>query len=231
MAVDIPATHLNVASLSKSAKKAGMSVVNVSYFPATASDYTPYVAAVKKANADSVVLLADQTANVVIVQTGSQLGLKVAWSTAISDFGPQQVSQLGAAANGAVLTDNTPETATSGFPGVTQFHQDMDAAAKAGVQYTNRFGKAFTSWIGVYAVHAVGSTIHGAVTSASLWTALNSAHNVNLEGIYSWNPSASGPSAYPRYPTDDVWLNVVKDGKIELTSPTPLHSYALQGLS
>lgn len=232
IAIDVPATHVNVQSLAGAASKAGIKIVYTGYFPAGTSDFSPFTAAAAKAGADSVLLLADQTDDIQVIQTGVQSGMKITWATALQDIGPQQIAQLGSAANGVLLTDSSPEIPSAGstYPAIAQFNAEMAAAGRAGVADTNQIGNSFMTWMAVHALDVVGKTVSGTLTSGTFWDALQKAKDVNLLGLYTWTPNQAGPGSYLRYPNGDVWYFTVQDGKITLGSKTPLNAYSLQGL-
>jgi hypothetical protein len=123
-----------------------------------------------------------------------------------------------------------PATASNQFSGIKDFNTDMDAAAKAGVASTNiRTAQAITSWLAVRAVANVAKGTTGQLTNTALVSALKAAQTVDVEGLISWTPNATGPTNFPRVTNSNVYLEKVSSGTLQLASATPVNYFKISG--
>jgi ABC-type branched-subunit amino acid transport system substrate-binding protein len=226
--IDIPQTGALATAVQASAAKAGVAYDAVK-IPPTTTDFSAVVAQIKAKGADSVLLLLNDTISVGLMQTANQLGFNPTWAETDGVLSNKEISGLGPIAEGMVVLSATPSVYDTSNQGVVKYNAEMDAAAKAGVKNADvRANITLNSWMSVYATVAVMKTITGPITHDSLLAALNTATNVDTQGIVPpWSPSK--PLNTPPYiRATGGWLydNVVKNGKIAPSGNPPVNSFA-----
>jgi ABC-type branched-subunit amino acid transport system substrate-binding protein len=227
-----PGTGLNQL-IQAQAAKAGMSDVGTVTVPLTATDYSSYVEQLKSLNPQIIVQVVSTTASAEMMLDGQQLGLNAIWANQTLNIDVNNLSTFGSSADGMYITSSfPPATAGSEFPGIATFNSEMDAAGKAGISYTKiRSAQAITSWLAVHAIADLAKGTSGLLTSSALISALKSATSVNVEGLITWQPNATGPTDFPRVTNSDVYLEKVVSGQLQLASPTPVNYFSLAGLT
>jgi ABC-type branched-subunit amino acid transport system substrate-binding protein len=227
-----PGTGLNQL-IQAQASKAGMTYVGTVSVPLTATDYSAYVEQLKSLNPQVIVQVVSTTASAQMMQDGQQLGLNAIWANQTLNIDVNNLSTFGSTANGMYITSSfPPATAGSQFPGIATFNNEMNAAGNAGISNTNiRSAQAITSWLAVHAIADVAKGTTGLLTAPALVSAIKSATAVNVEGLITWHPNATGPTDFPRVTNSDVYLEKVAAGKLELVSPTPVNYFSLAGLT
>ena len=173
--------------------------------PLTAADYTPYVASLQKDGVQGVVLLTASSAGGAAMTAASQAGYKMSFGSIGADFTAKAVlNSLGSVADGFVSTSSLPNpTISDSLPGLQNFKTDMAAADKAGIPDTGTDlldDYSLDAWLSVYAVQEVAAQgiTTGDVTSASLYSALQTVKNLTLQGLTPpWTPSKTGMSSEP----------------------------------
>jgi ABC-type branched-subunit amino acid transport system substrate-binding protein len=215
------------------ASRAGMTYVGTVSVPLTATDYSSYVEQLKSLNPQVIVQVVSTTASAEMMQEGQQLGLNATWANQTLNIDVNNLSTFGATANGMYITSSfPPATAGAQFPGIATFNSEMNAAGKAGIANTNlRSAQAVTSWLAVHAIALVAKGTSGLLTASALVSALKSATSVNVEGLLTWQPNATGPKNFPRVTNSNVYLEKVESGKLVLASATPVNYFSLAGLS
>jgi ABC-type branched-subunit amino acid transport system substrate-binding protein len=227
-----PGTGLNEL-IQAQAARAGMTYVGTVSVPLTATDYSSYVEQLKTLNPQIIVQVVSTTASAELMQEGQQLGLNAIWANQTLNIDVNNLSTFGSTANGMYITSSfPPATAGAQFPGIAAFNNEMDAAGKAGIGNTNiRSAQAVTSWLAVHAIALVAKGTTGLLTASALISAIHSATSVNVEGLITWHPNATGPTDFPRVTNSDVYLEKVVSGKLVLGSSTPVNYFSLAGLS
>ena len=213
------------------ASKAGLTYAGKVDVPTTATDFSTYAASLKALNADVIVQVLSNTGSVQLMKAGQQIGLTSKWANQTLNIDAGNLSVFGSLADGMYITSSfPPATASDQFPGIKTFNADMDAAAKAGVAATDvRTAQAITSWLAVRAVAEVAKSTSGQLTNTALVSALKAAQTVNVEGLISWTPNATGPTNFPRVTNSNVYLETVSSGQLKLVSNSPVNYFKISG--
>lgn len=205
--------------------------------PLTAPDYAPYVAALQKDGVQGVILLTAGSTGAAAITAAKQAGYTMDFGSVAADFTVQAVlGPLGSNANGFISTSSLPNPqVTSALPGLANFKTDMVKAASAGIANTGPSyydDYSLNAWLAVYAIQEIAQGIHGDVTSASLYAALQTAKGLNLQGLTPpWTPSKAGPQGEPRVSNSTAYASVYSDGKFSLLSRTPFNVGVLETAS
>jgi ABC-type branched-subunit amino acid transport system substrate-binding protein len=215
------------------ASRAGMTYAGTVNVPITATDYSTYAQDLKNLNPDVVVQVLSPTGSTQIMKAAMQIGLSVTWANQTLNIDVSNLSTFGSLADGMYITSSfPPATASGAFPGIANFNKEMSAAGKAGIQATNiPSAQAVTSWLAVHATALAAKGTQGLLTSASLTAALHTATTIDVEGLLTWMPNASGPTNFPRVTNSDVYLEKVAAGALQLVSPTPINYFQAAGLT
>jgi ABC-type branched-subunit amino acid transport system substrate-binding protein len=214
------------------AAKAGMTYAGTVSVPATATDYSPYVAQLKTEHADVAVQVVSPIAAAQIMQDASQLGLSGTWANQTLNIDVNNLSTFGSNANGMYITSSFPPATATQFSGIKNFNSEMDAAGKAGTPDTDiRSAQAVTSWLAVHAVASAARGTKGLLTRTTFTGALKKATSISVEGLLTWMPNAVGPKTFPRVTNSNVYLEKVVAGKLQLVSKTPVDYFKAAGLT
>jgi hypothetical protein len=207
--------------------KAGMTYAGTVNVPLTATDYQPYAKSLKDLTPDVIVQILSTTGSAQIMKAGAQIGLNATWANQTLNIDVSNLSTFGSSADGMFITSSfPPATASAQFPGIKNFNAEMDAAGKAGIASTDiRSAQAVTSWLAVHAVATAAKSTTGLLTGAGLIADLKAAQTIDVEGLISWTPNASGPTNFPRVTNSNVFLEKVSSGQLQLVSNTPVNYF------
>jgi hypothetical protein len=168
-----------------------------------------------------------------LVQAANNLGYRPIWVTGYGAFSPQTLTQTSKVASKLWATSAFPPAASAAkYPGLEQYEQEMQAAAKAGIQNglgENQVEAAVYTWLAMHGVAQVARSINGDVTASTLTAALKKAKDINVAGLATWSPGETGPNpAYPRL-TDNgqIWIGPVTGSGYDTNPTAPVQ--ALQG--
>jgi len=228
------------AAVSAAAKKHHIAYAGVVDFPVSGvSDFTPYAAKIVNSGADivSIPLSIDQA--IPLMQAVRALGSKVQFIINSGAFTPATISQNSALVNGLYIVNDVPpvNAATEKqFPVIKTFVSQMKAEAATGDTYANLSTQrsfALRIWDVLQAQFQIMKGMKGPITAASYLAALNSAKDINLNGILpAWTPSThltiTGLGA-TRYSEADYWLLQVENGQQKVLSSRPINTVQVQG--
>ncbi len=216
--LDVPEGIANGQSVASIAPRAGMQVVGTVKIPATGvSDYSTYAAQLAKLRADSVVLVVGPSVEVALMKASHALGFDPTWSAHSILFGEQDAAQADGLAEGMVIASPYPSIRSTSDPLIAAFTKSLKAAGTdpqtSSAKYAH-WSVGINAWLSVYAVAAAAKGIKGDVTGASLTQALKQSGTLSLPGGISWNPSAAGPSGYPRFAQMTSYFVTIKNGRL-----------------
>jgi branched-chain amino acid transport system substrate-binding protein len=175
------------SSISVFPKKIKGGTVQGVYIPTSTTDYSPYIAQMKAAGIDGVVLFAGFVI-IPVVQTALQLGFNVPFATQGQTIHPATIAALGSALNTMVVAcSQTP--VTSNAPGIKAFKLAMRRYAPG--QVLDPLSEGSYSAAAMFA--SVARSIKGPITRASFLTAMKKLRNYDSGGII------------PRYSTNRPW--------------------------
>jgi ABC-type branched-subunit amino acid transport system substrate-binding protein len=183
-------------------------------FPLTATDFTPYVEAMKSAGANGVAALVAQGFQTAFFQAEQTLGYLVPTVTFSSVVSPAILATLGPTLTSHlyIASSTPPASATKQYPALKAIAKNMLATGMPGDDDVDN--QAVDTYLGYYAIKAAAASIKGPITAANLQTALNHAKNLNLLGIVTkWTPNAKGPTNEPRSTQHRIFVEAVKNGQ------------------
>jgi hypothetical protein len=128
-----------------------------------------------------------------------------------------------------------PISATTAYPAMKTWSDEINAAGMSGVTNIND-ANAENGWLSVWAIAKFyAQQMKGAaLTGPALYAALTSdtTKPVDLFGIMSWTPGASGPTGYGRMASGEFWPSQVSGGSgtIVLNAHAPVDFYTAIGL-
>jgi ABC-type branched-subunit amino acid transport system substrate-binding protein len=214
----------------------GIKIVASPAISLTATNFTNYAQQLKSAGAQAVVLELATGQIPSLINAANSIGYHPMWLGASQVIGPAGFKTMGAVAEGISLAEELPPyTATSVYPALKTWDDQISAAGMTGVTNIND-ANAENGWLGVWAIKKFyDQEMQGKdLTGPALYDALTSdtTKPVDLFGILSWTPGASGPTGYGRVANSEFWPSHVanSDGTIVLDSPTPVNFFATIGL-
>lgn len=223
---DVPAAVSEAKMVEQATVAAGLKYVGNIPVPTTGvTDYAPYVQKIKDMGAEAVVLIAGPGTTTGVFNASGSLGVDPLWFHNAYSFGEAEGKSTGAINKKMIVIGPYPTFRETGVKAIQKFNAEMDAAG-IGNDPTLRRSSAINAWLSVYAVAEVAKTIDGDVTAASLTKALNSAKDVDLNGLVTWSPSKLGEGLdFPRYPgtTAERFLEFV-DGKLVDAKLSPMEN-------
>jgi ABC-type branched-subunit amino acid transport system substrate-binding protein len=207
---DIASALNNVKIMQDSSVRASINYKGTATFPATTTDWAPIVQRLKNFDADAIEFVTAGGAVPPILQSAQQFGLKALWVLNPTAASPQIIDAAKGLLEGALVVSPLPGIDAS--PRFKIFHKEMDAAGKAGVNYTDRRATiSAISWLAVKGLAAIGNQMKKPVTSANLIAEMNKAKNIDVgPGVIKWSPGVAGPSDFPRLSNGIIWPLKVK---------------------
>jgi ABC-type branched-subunit amino acid transport system substrate-binding protein len=193
--------------------------------PLTATDLTPTIEAMHSKGANGVILIQLGSGLAAGANAVKQLGLDMDLAETADGYNNSQFKQL---PNGFLLTDLTPppQTATN-LPGIKEFRADMKKANNAGVANAGPAyydGESLLGWLSVYAIDQTIPHVKGAVSPASLMTALKGIKTMDVQGLLTLHPSLQGhgPAGLKNLIDGDIYYEKVENGVPVLVQSTPV---------
>jgi ABC-type branched-subunit amino acid transport system substrate-binding protein len=202
----------------------------------TATNYTNYAQELKSAGAEAVVLELATGQIPAMINAANSIGYHPLWLGNSGAIGPAGYKSFGSIATGISLAEQLPPiTATTAYPAMATWSGQISAAGMSGVTNISD-ANAENGWLSVWAIAKFyDQQMKGAaLTGPALYAALTSDTStpVDLFGIMSWTPGASGPDGYGRMASGDFWPSHVSgdSGTIVLNSSDPVDFYTTVGL-
>lgn len=192
------------------AKLAGVSVAADITVPASATDYTQYVAQARNAGAQAIVSTLASSGNLALWKAIQSTGGGL--HTVMSDGTVSQslISQAGAAAtNGDYVSNGVPATDNTNAAGKA-YRASM---AKYAPNETTIAGVGMRSWLAVQLFADVARGIRGPITRASVFKAMSAVHDLNFYWLKSLSFTSAGPlKQYPRIVSTTVFPSLLQGG-------------------
>ncbi|WP_035948326.1 ABC transporter substrate-binding protein [Parafrankia sp. EUN1f] len=213
------------------AEALGLEWVDALRISPTTSDWAPvvqrltnsdvdYVATIFGASALASALTARQQQGATFTMGGTESGLD---QNTINKLGPAVDSYIIGSSFLPVLSDDSAAS-----PDMQEFLGDMKAeedAGNGGAARNRIRGETLRAWVAVKAIADVVNAAKPAeVTNETVLAAFKQAHDIDLGfGTPPWTPTNFvGPKNFERISNDASFVSVVDDGKLKLTSKTPI---------
>jgi ABC-type branched-subunit amino acid transport system substrate-binding protein len=210
---DVPSAATNAKLAKNAAKVAGLNVAGTILLPGSTTDFAPYAQKLRELNPDSVMFINSPGVSGGLMRAATSLGVKPLWSHNTGSIGEAEASQIGAPADGMVLGGTAPTFRDTTYPGIRKFVADMKAAGKDDPSLMKAVG--VNGWLSVYAVAAIAKNVKGNLDNVSLLAALRKQKKpIDLFGLVSFSPGASGPAAFPRWSSIKEYFETVKNGQV-----------------
>ena len=173
-----PVSAQEVSTGVTAATKAGFSSVGSVSIPFTATDLTPFATQLAQKNPQLNILVLSPQGNAEWLAAEQRLGHTTPTCTTDALTPPQVLLGLGAAANAFYTSANFPDPTWTGYPLLTEFRAQAAAETAAGdaaasISAANSGSEVLAGWLGSQAVIQAANNATGALTKATLLTALN----------------------------------------------------------
>lgn len=226
--VDAPgAQGQELAAQANTTGPLGIKIVASPAISVTATNFTNYAQQLKSAGAQAVILELATGQIPALINASNSIGYHPMWLGASAVIGPAGFKTMGSVAQGINLAEQLPPyTATSAYPGLKTWADQIAASGMSSVTNIND-SNAENGWLGVWAIKKFWDQQMAGkdITGPALYDALaaDTSTPVDLFGILSWTPGASGPKSYGRITNSGFWPSHVADssGTIVLDSPQP----------
>lgn len=228
MRPDLPVTAQLVGLLTPAVQAKGAELVNDVAVGAGATDYTQFIAAAERNEAQGVIMALGATDANPIAQAFEQLGSKLTFALGTAGFTQADLQDLGTFATSSTYTSPTPapSSSTEDFPGLKDFLADMDKSGKDELKPENLTGDAVNPWL---SVRAFGEVAKGRpeVNAKTIWAGFENAKNLDMAGLIpAWTPGAVEPFGIFQRVSNSMMYKMTFDGDVLVTDPT---QYDLRG--
>jgi hypothetical protein len=221
-------------ALSSVAAAAGGKFVSTVLVSPTQADFSPIVQSASSAKAAMLFMGLAQDDQ--FVKAAESAGLKLTY-LAVGPWTPADAAIIGPAAVNRTLYTSAfpPVTPNNSNPLVQQYLKDMAAEAKSGDSAAGSpnavAGEAFQTWLSVHVIDMLVTQDNIAQpTSAAVMNALNTAKNINLDGVIPpWTPNAPGPAGFTRVSNTAYELVGYKNGVAYTIAPAATVAQAVAG--
>lgn len=184
-----------------------------------ATDYTPYIAEVQRANPDAVLISHSDDVGTQLIAAMAQLNAQIPMGGNPGTFDIDTLRKYDDITKGTVLSESYPypsKNNVKNFPGLKVFFADMKAAKKQNLKPANIRPTAFGPWIATMAFVNVTKDVQD-FSSTNVVQALESAQDVDLLGLTPpWTPSTPGFSVFESSSNHFVYVSRF-DGKNVVT--------------
>ena len=189
-----------------------------------ATDYTPYIAEVQRANPDALLISHSKDVGTQLIAAMAQLNAKIPLGGNPGTFDINTLRKYKDITKGTVLSESFPypsKNNVKNFPGLKKFFADMKASGKKTLDPADIRTTAFGPWIAALAFTNVTKDVDS-FSNASVVQALQSAKDVDLEGLTPpWTPSTPGFSVFKSSSNHNVYVSRF-DGKKVVTDAEPI---------
>jgi ABC-type branched-subunit amino acid transport system substrate-binding protein len=235
---DVASSATAVGFFDTAAAKAHVTVSKVVLIPPTATDYTPYIAAMDGSGAQAVLISLPEAQAVQYIASAASVASKVkpayfATSLTYSDY--LTLGLKNPLVNNVIMSGLVPPvSAIKQFPALKQYIKDMAAEYKSGnpnAAPTNQNAGTEINWLAGTAVAKIANMMSSVPTAATFLQEMGSVQSVQLGLIPPWTPSTPGPSTYPRVSNPYEYNVTVRNGVVVLLSKKPLNIFTALGLT
>lgn len=234
--LDSPITSADVPTLKKVLPTVGATLGTVVTSTQQGGDLSPQAAALMKDNPQVIIFNTSPASAIALMKAMDQLGYQGTFETVPNALSLSEIQGLGAEANQLRFVSTFPPISATNIPGIKQMVNALNAEAAAGdknVPSTTFTGDyQIDTYTAILAIQKIADAAK-ATDAASFQQAINSATNVNLDGIIpAWTPDKPGPATLPRVSDTDYYLFSWDNGTVKLESPDPVDvAPMLQGSS
>ncbi|MGW6378934.1 ABC transporter substrate-binding protein [Rhodococcus sp. NPDC055112] len=228
MRPDVPVAAMLIQLLGPAVQAKGAEIVNEVAVGAGATDYTQFVVAAERNDAQGVIMALTANESNQIAESFDQLGSKLSFGNAATSFTQADLQNLGAFATTAVYTSPipAPSSSTEDFPGLEPFLADMEASGEQGLERENLAGTELFSWLSVRAFSQVAEGL-GSVNPNTVMQGFETAKDLDMLGLVpAWTPGAVEPFGIFQRVSNSMMYRMKFDGDTVITDPK---QYDLRG--
>lgn len=228
--IEFPGAEEVTKAATKVAEANGVKVLKTVLVPVTATTFGNIAAEISEAEPEAVCFITAAPQTVGIIQASTEIGFQPkVWANSYGAFNPELTEQLGSVTSAAWMAATLPPAElTEEFPAMAKFNEESEAAAEHGVKNTVmelRDENSVFEWLTIHMLAEVASEIEGEVDARSMKAALESAKNIDLEGLFKWSPSEPGLKSAPAIKNGGLlYVGPVKGQSFEpeTTEPPPV---------
>jgi ABC-type branched-subunit amino acid transport system substrate-binding protein len=224
--LDSPITSSDVPTLKKVMPTLGATLGTVVTSTQQGGDLSPQAAALVKDNPQSIIFNTSPASAIALMKAMDQLGYQGTFETVPNALTLPEIQGLGAEANQLRFVSTFPPITATNIPGIKQMVAALKAEAAAGdknvpsAAYTGDY--QIDTYTAIIATQKIADAAK-ATDAAAFEKAINSATNVNLDGIIpAWTPDKPGPATLPRVSDTDYYFFKWDNGTVKLVSATPI---------
>lgn len=228
MRPDLPVTAQLVGLLTPAVQAKGAEIVNDVAVGAGATDYTQFIAAAERNDAQGVIMALGATDANPIAQAFEQLQSKLTFALGTAGFTQADLQDLGTFATSSTYTSPTPapSSSTDDFPGLKDFLADMEKSGKDELKTENLTGDAVNPWLSVRAFGEVAKGLTD-INAKTVWSGFENAEKIDMAGLIpAWTPGAVEPFGIFQRVSNSMMYKMTFDGDVLVTDPT---QYDLRG--
>ncbi len=222
MRPDLPVAAMLNQFLGPYVTSRGAQIVNEVAVGAGATDYTQFVAAAERNDAQGVMMALTATESNQIAEAFNQLGSKLSFALAATGFTQTDLQNLGDFATSSVYTSPVPapSSSTEDFPGLEEFLADMEASGDSDLERSEMNGNEIFSWLSVRAFGEVAEGLDTVSANAVAQGFLN-AKDLDMAGLVpAWTPNAFEPVGIFQRVSNSMMYRQTFDGDVVVTDPS-----------
>lgn len=222
MRPDLPVAAMLIQFLNPYVQSRGAEIVNEVAVGAGATDYTQFVAAAERNDAQGVVMALTATESNQVAEAFNQLGSKLSFALAATGFSQSDLQHLGSFATTSVYTSPVPapSSSTDDFPGLTDFLADMERANDDELDRENLNGTEIFSWLSVRAFGEVAGGLD-TISANAVAQGFLKAQDLDMAGLVpAWTPNAVEPFGIFQRVSNSMMYSMTFDGDVVVTDPT-----------
>ncbi|GAA4478289.1 ABC transporter substrate-binding protein [Rhodococcus olei] len=228
MRPDLPVAAMLIQFLNPYVTSHGAEIVNEVAVGAGATDYTQFVAAAERNDAQGVIMALTPTESNQVAEAFNQLGSKLSFALAATGFTQADLQNLGSFATTSVYTSPVPapSSSTDDFPGLKDFLADMERSGEKDLEHENLDGTEIFSWLSVRAFGEVAGGLD-TISANSVAQGFMTAQDLDMAGLVpAWTPNAVQPIGIFQRVSNPMMYTMTFDGDVVVTNPT---QYNLRG--
>ncbi|RVW06459.1 ABC transporter substrate-binding protein [Rhodococcus spongiicola] len=221
MRPDSPVAAMLNQLLGPAVQAKGAQIVNEVAVGAGATDYTQFIAAAERNDAQGVIMALPATEANQIADAFEQLGSDLGFALAATGFTEEDLLNLGTFATSAIYTSPVPapSSSTDDFPGLVPFLDDMRAAGSEDLERQNLNGTEIFSWLSVRAFGEIASTLE-TIDSTTVMQGFENAQDIDmLDLVPAWTPNAVEPFGIFQRVSNTMMYKMTFDGDVVVTDP------------
>jgi ABC-type branched-subunit amino acid transport system substrate-binding protein len=216
--VDVEVSHYLDGIIKDASGRAGIEHIGSVSAPLNETDYSPEVQKLKKLGPDGVGFILTPAGGLGTFRAMQQQGLDVPKFEITNTWGDDEIKPMGKVAEGLHGCSSVPPQSAMQLPAIQQMHKEFDAGG-----VSNRGPGNIQIWLSMHGIAALSKKVDGEVNGKSLLDAAHKATDVDVLGLFKWNPGRKGPAGFEILPDGLSWLVVNNGGRWELEEDQPVH--------